>query len=53
LFAALPDLYHLPLDPALRIQINLIWHRRNDSHPLHRFLREQVVQSVSSLSDLL
>ncbi|MBV8047685.1 MAG: LysR family transcriptional regulator [Paludibacterium sp.] len=53
LFAALPDLHHLPLDPALRIQINLIWHRRNDSHPLHRFLREQVVQSVSSLSDLL
>lgn len=39
LFATLPDLAHVPLDPALHLQVNFIWHRRNDSHPMQAYMR--------------
>lgn len=50
LFAHLPDLDHVRLDPRLCIQINLIWHRRNDSHPLHSFLRTVLIENLNTLS---
>ncbi|TDR80577.1 LysR family transcriptional regulator [Paludibacterium purpuratum] len=49
LFASLPDIEHVVLAPALHIPINLIWHRRNDNHPLHVFLRDQVCLHLSRL----
>ncbi|GGY08933.1 LysR family transcriptional regulator [Paludibacterium paludis] len=39
LFADRPDLVHVPLPSEATLCINLVWHRRNDTHPLHRYLR--------------
>jgi len=49
LFASSPDISHVELDQQLRIQVNLIWHRRNDSHPLHRFLRQTLTDTMADL----
>jgi LysR family transcriptional activator of mexEF-oprN operon len=49
LFASSPDISHVELDSQLRIQISLIWHRRNDNHPLHRFLRQILTETMATL----
>jgi DNA-binding transcriptional LysR family regulator len=49
LFAGLPDIAHMPLDPQLRIQVNFIWHRRNDSQPLHAYMRALLAAQVRTL----
>jgi LysR family transcriptional activator of mexEF-oprN operon len=49
LFTVLPDIQHAALDARLRIQINLVWHRRNDSHPLHQFFRSLLLEKIATL----
>jgi LysR family transcriptional regulator, mexEF-oprN operon transcriptional activator len=49
LFAELPDIVHVPLDARLRLRVNFIWHRRNDSHPLHVFMRRVLADSIHRL----
>lgn len=49
LFAELPDLAYVPLDPALCVQVNFIWHRRNDSHPLHLHMRRLLARELRRL----
>ncbi len=50
LFADYPDLAHVPLAPEIHLPISLIWHRRNDAHPLHDYLRTLLIQRFASLS---
>lgn len=39
LFRSTPDIVCTPLDDTVHININMVWHCRNDKQPLHRFLR--------------
>jgi DNA-binding transcriptional LysR family regulator len=49
LFETQSGIGHVVLDESLNIRINLVWHRRNDNQPLHRFLRMQVLQRLECL----
>ncbi|MDC7701434.1 LysR family transcriptional regulator [Vogesella indigofera] len=49
LFDLHPALRCSPLPGAAQIQIDLVWHRRNDGHPLHRFLRQVLLAQLQQL----
>lgn len=49
LFDHLPEIDYVSLDPDLCIRIHLIWHSRNDSHPLHHFLRNALIENLGKL----
>jgi DNA-binding transcriptional LysR family regulator len=46
LFSTTPDLACAPLPGEARITVGLVWHRRNDRHPLHRYLRDTVIAAM-------
>ncbi|MBI3144461.1 MAG: LysR family transcriptional regulator [Pseudogulbenkiania sp.] len=46
LFSDTPDLVCAPLPGETQITVSLVWHRRNDRHPLHRYLRDTVIAEM-------
>lgn len=46
LFSDTPDLVCAPLPGEAQITVSLVWHRRNDRHPLHRYLRDTVIAAM-------
>lgn len=46
LFREILDLVCAPLPGEARITVSLVWHRRNDRQPLHRYLRDTVIAAM-------
>ncbi|MFC3531853.1 LysR substrate-binding domain-containing protein [Vogesella facilis] len=49
LFRQQGDIRSVPLPADVRIRIDLVWHRRNDGNPLHRYLRELLLTQFARL----
>jgi len=49
LFRQQGDVRSVPLPADTSIRIDLVWHRRNDGNPLHRYLRDLLMQHFRQL----
>ncbi|MDU8910116.1 LysR substrate-binding domain-containing protein [Aestuariicoccus sp. MJ-SS9] len=44
------EIYEPPM-PIARVQICMVWHKRADATPAHRWLREQIATLMAPLDD--